>query len=259
VEVAFEPVEAHPELIAVRTTIDVPCGGDNSLYLFRRDGDAWRLIFARESGAYRSFAGALDMFDYAVSPSDANGRFFVVTANVVPSCNGLWHLLRYDVRRVKEDDPYGARVLFSASHSIHLDDAYELEAGEEDFSIRWRAEQSLDLGLHARDYVRHYAVCADRVERIEPFALTPEAFVDEWAEMPWEEASRFGGLRSAHEVLNRRRFVWSSFDAVTRDDDGAWIVPLQLERKPKNERMTFTLRQYGEAFRIESIARGPRQ
>ncbi|HKO57639.1 MAG TPA: hypothetical protein VJ276_17335 [Thermoanaerobaculia bacterium] len=259
VEVAFASVPSHPELVAVRTTVDIPCGGDNSLYLFRRDGDRWRLIFARESGPYRTTSGALDMFDYAVSPADADGRFFVVTANVVPSCNGLWHLLRYDVRRVNEHDPYASRVLFSASHTIYLDDAYALEAGGEDFRIRWRAEQSLDLGRHSRDYVRHYSVRADRVERIEPFALAPEAFVDEWGQMPWEEAARFGGMRAAHELLNRRRFVWSSFDTVTRKDDGAWIVPLQLERKPKDERMTFTLRQEGEAFRIEAIERGPGQ
>ena len=31
--------------------------------------------------------------------------------------------------------------------------------------------------------------------------------------------------------------------------------PLRLERKPKNERMTFTLRQEGEEFRIEAIER----
>lgn len=258
VEVRFRDVEGHPELIAVTTAIDIPCGADTSLYLFRLESEGWRLILARESNGYRRIGGALDMFRFAVSPSDANGDFFVVTANVNPWCSSSWQMLRFDVRRPGAD-PYASRVLFSGNESIYLDSDYELKVGPDDVRLQWRAAQSLDLGLHNREHVRHLSVCGDRVERIAPFAVAPEDFVDEWASMPWEEASRFGGRRAAHQVLNKRRFVYSGFDPVKRGEDGAWIVPLWLERKPRNEWMTFTLEQRGDDFLIREVAEEPSQ
>lgn len=252
VEVRFSDVKGHPDLVAVTTEIDIPCGGDTSLYLFRLESDGWRLILARESNGYRRISGALEMFQYAVSPSDADGNFFVVTANVNPWCSSNWQMLRFDVRRVGAD-PYASRVLYSGDESIFLDEDYELQAGVDDVRLQWRSWQSLDLGLHNRLHVRHLSVCGDRVERVAPFALAPEDFVDEWALLPWEEASRFGGPRAVHQVLNKRRFFYSVFDPVKRGEDGAWIVPLWVERKPHNEWMTFTLEQRGDEFRIRGV------
>jgi hypothetical protein len=252
VEVRFDDVDGHPDLVAVTTAIDIPCGTDHSLYLFRRD-EGWALILARESNGYRTISGALDSFKYAVSPSDARGDFFVVTANVNPWCSSNWQTLRFDVRRIG-DGPYASRVLFSDERVIFLDEDYELKAGVDDVRLQWRASQSLDLGLHTRDHVRHFSVCGDRVERTAPFALAPEGFIDEWAQMPWQEASRFGGTRSVHQVLNRRRFVFSGFDPVKRAGDGAWIVPLWLERKPQNQWMTFRVEQRGDDFLIRGVA-----
>ncbi|HEV7921474.1 MAG TPA: hypothetical protein VGR02_11870 [Thermoanaerobaculia bacterium] len=253
VEVRFRDVEGHPELVAVTTLIDIPCGSDTSLYLFRLESDGWRLILARESNGYRRIAGALDMFQYAVSPSDANGDFFVVTANVNPWCSSNWQMLRFDVRRIGAD-AYSSRVLVSGNESIYLDaDDYELKAGVDDVRLQWRSWQSLDLGLHNRAHVRHFSICGDRVERVGPFALAPEDFVDEWGRMPWEEASRFGGPRAVHQLLNKRRFFYSAFDPVRRGKDGAWIVPLWVERKPRNEWMTFTIEQRGDEFVIRGV------
>lgn len=252
VDVRFRDVENHPDLVAVTASIDIPCGTDTSLYLFRLGSGGWRLIFAREANGYRTVGGALDSFSYAVSPPDAEGNFFVVTASVNPWCSSTWQALRFDVRRIGPD-PYASRILFADNQSIFVEMDYELEVGVDDVRVQWHASQSLDFGRHTRDHVWHLSVCGDRVKRVAPFALSPEDFIDEWGRMPWEEASRFGGDRAAHQVLNKRRFYYSSLDPVRRGEDGSWIVPLWLERKPKNQWMTFTIEQRGDDFVIRKV------
>jgi hypothetical protein len=133
----------HPELLAVTTTLGLCCGEDTSLYVFKRDGEAWRLVLAQEANDYEEVSGGQGMFQYAISPTDAAGAFFVVTANVTPWCSSNWQTLRYSILRAGQD-PYLPRTLLSNKETIFLDDdpPYKLEVKEIGFTLEFDGECS---------------------------------------------------------------------------------------------------------------------
>ncbi|HKG12945.1 MAG TPA: hypothetical protein VKB12_06385 [Pyrinomonadaceae bacterium] len=200
----------HRDLIAVTTTVSVHCGSDSSLYLFRREGARWRLVLADEAEGYEQVNGAQGSFDFRVSPPDAQGRFFVVAADVNPWCTSNWQAMRYRVLRVG-GDAYGPRVVLKGDDSVYLGtelEGFRLDATADTFTLRFDSYQHLDPGRLIRPHVLKFEVSGDRAERVAPVALKPEDFADEWAQMKWDEAarwsepSRLDELKGWHASLN---------------------------------------------------------
>jgi hypothetical protein len=188
----FQRPISHSDLLAVRTRLAINCGSDTSLYLFRRSVKGYRLVLELENNDYSDVSGAQNWLEYAVSPPDRTGGFFVVAADVNAWCTSRWQTLRYKLLRLG-DTPDSPRVILNAEHGVLRDrePPFHLSATASGFSLRFWHEQSLDLGIMDRRYVLTYEVNGDRASRIPPFAFRPEDFLDEWIHMPWSEASRW--------------------------------------------------------------------
>jgi len=250
---SFSHPNGDPSLIAATTTIKSPCAEDGSLYLFRRGPSGWRLILSRESNGYEKVSGALGVFGFRVSPPDAHGRFFVVTANITPWCVSNWQMLRFEVLRPGQG--VQPRALLRAERSVYLPSEYELSLTDTGFHIEWSAEMSLDQGRHTRTYVERYTVDGDRIRRIPPLAKSAMDFVDVWNQMPWAEAARYGP-REGYRLLGRR--YYSEFGESTQNADGSWSVPLDLTMEEGDrELVTFTVEQKGDDYRITKVDRKP--
>lgn len=200
----------HKELIAATTDISVHCGSDSSLYLFRREGARWRLVLADEANDYEQVNGARERFDFRVSPPDAQGGFFVVSADVNPWCTSSWQMMRYRVFRVG-DEAYSPRVVLKGDDSIYLGtemEGFRLDATANTFTLRFDSSQSLDPGRLIRPHVLKFKVEGESAERVAPVAFEPEDFADEWAQMKWDEAERWSDpsrleeLKRWHATLN---------------------------------------------------------
>lgn len=135
--------DGHPELLVATTTLGICCGEDTSLYVFKREGTAWRLVLAQEANGYDEVSGGQGLFQYAISPTDAAGAFFVITANVTPWCSSNWQTLRYSILRVGPD-PYQPRTYLNNEETIFLNDdpPYKLEVKENGFRLEFDGECS---------------------------------------------------------------------------------------------------------------------
>ncbi len=188
----FEARSPREGLMAVTAGFDVGCGGDTVLAIFARRDGGWRDVLYAHSKPYKEVSGAWGAFDYAVSAPDEGGQWFVAAKTVAPWCSSTWSTIRYSVLR-----PGAAAAIFAAEDSIWWgnDDFGRLKAGRDDFELRFHAE-SIDGGVHNREWVRHFAVRGDKVARIAPFADTPRDFVEEWIQSSWQGRSGLDGARA---------------------------------------------------------------
>jgi hypothetical protein len=68
---------------------------------------------------------------------------------------------------------------------------------------------SIDSGILVRQHVRHYRIDGPQAKRIDPLALRPRDFVDEWLTHEWREAAFWSesanraGMRAWHEKLQK--------------------------------------------------------
>jgi len=262
----------HPDLLAATTNVSVHCGTDGSLYLFRRVGARWRLVLAEEANDYEDVSGAQGRFDFRVSPPDARGRFFVVTADVNPWCTSFWQALRFRVLRVGTD-AYRPRVVSRGEDGIYLGTALEgfrLYSTASTFTLRFDGAQDLDPGLLVRPHVLKFSVVGNSTVRVAPVAFSPQDFADEWLHMPWEEAarwsepSRLSELKRWHEALNapgkgfyadeilfvqpcgRRAREWQ-IGVASFADDAAARVPAKLYFTVAREGGALIMRGVGDA------------
>src|SRR5205085_5810777 len=92
-------VRGHPSMLAVVARLAIECGDDAVLMLFRRTDRGWRPLLIRRAPPYREVSGAFGGYRYAVSPPDAQGRWFVATVRRPPWCTSNWSSLYYELSR----------------------------------------------------------------------------------------------------------------------------------------------------------------
>ena len=274
-DVTVRQPERHPNLMAVVTNLTIPCGSDASLSLYRRTGETWQLILVAESNGYADISGAQGSFQFAISPPDAEGNWFVVAADVNPWCSSNWQQLRYKVLR-PGDDANRSVVLLNEHTSVYLgtDQPYRLTVNPQGFEIRNVASQGLDASILTRVHVQKYEVGGNRVTRVPPLALAPEDFLDEWVDMKWENAAPWvsgtgaAKLQYWHGRLNRdgREKIDTEFDFVqpcpAAESMVKWQIGLLLEGAGEHDppgdlpdELFFTITKRDGAFYLENVER----
>jgi hypothetical protein len=263
----------HPDLMAVVTNLTIPCGSDASLNLYRRIGVTWQLILVAESNGYADIRGAQGSFQFAISPPDDDGNWFVVTADVNPWCSSNWQQLRYKVLRPGDEVSHPV-VLLDEHTTVYLgiDQPYRLTVNPHGFEIRNVASQGLDASILTRVHIQKYDVSGNRVTRIPPLALAPEDFLDEWVGMKWETASTWVSSTDAaklqywHGKLSKegREKIDTEFDFVqpckSAENTSKWQIGLQLEGTGEHDlpadlpdELFFTINKREGAFYLESV------
>jgi len=194
----------HQRLLGIVARIPIECGTDAMLFVYEYADGSWQQRLLWRSKPYSQVSGAFEAFDYLVSPPDKVGGWYVLTKNIAPWCSSTWSSIRYAVLR---PSPASAKVVFQSDDEIWWgsDDFGSIAANAQDFEVRFHAS-SIDMGVHNRVWIRHFLIDGARVQRVQPVALTPRDFVDEWIRSPWQQASRWSAphnktLHRWHERL----------------------------------------------------------
>jgi hypothetical protein len=208
---------SQPRLVAITASFSIECGGDAMLLVFAPDHGTWREALRWQSKPYRTVAGAFWSFGYALSPPDRLGRWFVVTKSVSPWCSSTWSTITYSILRPlpHRREP---RALLTGADSIWwgAEDFGTLTARPTSVDLRFHAG-SIDLGILNRLWIRHFSVVGDAVRRVQPVALSPADFVDEWIVSHWRDASAWSAKQKTGTLrpLHRRLHKLHSFDYVS--------------------------------------------
>jgi hypothetical protein len=84
-------------LVSIEAIIPIPCGSDSMLLVFAPSGETWKKVLRWQSQPYDTIGKAFWFFDYAISPPDASGRWFVAAKSVAPWCSSTWSEIRSEL------------------------------------------------------------------------------------------------------------------------------------------------------------------
>lgn len=189
----IERVSSQPGMLAVTATLGINCGTDSMLMLYAREGGRWRELMVRRAAPYRKVSGGWGDLRFAVSPKDAQGRWFVATVSTTPWCSSAWQGLPFELAR-PGPAPDRASVFFRGKNTVYLGNDEDLLLEAERGAVEIRHDGgSLDSGILVRRHVRRYAVAGQSVRRTQPVAESVRDFVDEWITSPWTEARDWSG------------------------------------------------------------------
>jgi hypothetical protein len=221
-----ERIDDTRHLLAIVARQPIQCGHDAVLSVYESDGTQWRERLRWQAPPYDEVSGALEAFDYRISPPDAAGGWYVLVKDIMPWCSSTWSTVRYAALRPTEQ-ANAPRVVFRAHDSLWWgnDDTGTIAAQASQFEVRFHAA-SIEPAVHNRVYIRHFAIDGEQVRRIPPVALTPRDFVDEWIVSKWVGAARWSGpermpaLEQQHARLHGPEAPYFEFVAA-RDCRGA--------------------------------------
>lgn len=251
---AFEEVPDHPELLALEIGIAFPCGIDSSLYLLDRENLAVRMEI--ESDDYTSVSAANGDFTYAVSPPDAAGSWFVVTATVAPWPSSNWSMVRAEVRRP------GAAVNVPVVAAVERSDNRDIEPGlvasSDGFTLTYWTDDPFDGG--SRDTAEEtFRLTSHELVRLPPATGTARDVFDDWVRSDWSDAHKWTRseqtteLRRIHDTLREPRNEY--YDRLEPDPcrmtNGRWSIWLTAQHTGQQD-LQFVLAPGNGSFVVEA-------
>jgi hypothetical protein len=214
-------------LLIVTTGVGILCGYDESAYGYRLTSDRWQRIWESEQNDYSGKKYAPQQIEavHVWQPYEdghQSGPPFVMTLGYEGWCTSNWHPVYYRVWRAGS---LASRPLIDESEFAYqrtptflvgsIAQATILQEPSVDVLIEF-TRRSIDGGTHNREGIRHYLIDGNHVRRVDPVALSPRDFVDEWLTRRWNESARWSApdLRQWHRKLHAD-FVAGEFAAPT--------------------------------------------
>jgi hypothetical protein len=173
-----------PEMLFVTGTVGVPCGGDDAVYGYRFDANGWVRVIADHPSSDSWYHGAA----LEVSDADSQSRRLLLIHRGSAQCASTWMGMTYSVFRMASNAATPPSSLLSREHGFWMgnDDDGLLFVLKPDELIIELLDNSVDPGVHNRTQIHRYSF-VDGAKRLEPFALQPQDFAEEWLTRPWSE------------------------------------------------------------------------
>lgn len=169
-----------PEKVTVIVGLGVPCGSDDAVYVYDYGQVPPRRVL--ELHGTRDHDESLSQIRF--SNRDAAGRQLLLTVRYAVQCGSSWNRLVYDLFRLRLTGTPVSSIL-SADQGIwfNAEIPYHVRLQPDELLIELR-DRSMDGGILVRTHVLRYRVTDAAVDRIDPVALQPQDFVDEWLTRP---------------------------------------------------------------------------
>jgi hypothetical protein len=255
-----------PDRLLVNVGIDVPCGFDDAVYVYDySQGSPRRILASRGARDHGEIVS-----DVLFSKLDESGSRLILILRSGVQCGSTWNMLAYDLFRLSAGAPEAVPIL-SGEHGIWFgaEHPYQVRLELNDLLMEIR-DRSIDPVIHNRAHILHYKVEDTAVTRIDPVALQPQDFVDEWLNQPWEvmesrsAAAEDGKLKLWHEFLSGD-FVGGEFSLVQAcsNEPGQWQVGVDMsfirgKQLPDPLPVYFLVQQLGQyQFKMTGISFDP--
>jgi hypothetical protein len=210
VAVALSRPPEDTDKLVVKVEVDIPCGSNDAVYIYDYGSGAPRRVLESRSGERHDES----LLDVRVSKKDALGNQLILTARDGVQCFSTFNKLSYELFRLSPRANRAESIL-SGEHGLRLGDYHpakvRLEPGE---ALMEMGDRSIDSGILVRPHVLHFQAKADSpVQRIDPVALLPEDFVDEWMTRPWQEMESRSDEAGRSKLEQWHQFLGGGFVA----------------------------------------------
>jgi hypothetical protein len=206
--------------LAVRTTVGILCGSDDSAYVYEWRHRRWQRLWQSEEAIERGKDYEPQVITgVRVSwPDKATKRRLVLSLGHWDWCTSNFHPVVFRLWRVA---PTGAKSELLVDEApfayfgVH-DPPIEGSVGKNDALVEFTTV-SLDINIFSYETVRHFKIAGAGVKRVDPIALSPRNFTEEWLKGDWAESATWS-------VPARRPTLQSWHAKAHSDHSGAQYV-----------------------------------
>ncbi len=254
-------------LVAIKTSFNISCGEDALLVVFEAIDRHWVPVIVWRSPSYVSIGEAFEGLSYAVSPTGADGRWYVLVSSAPAWCTSCWSSRRFAVLKPAPGTSRSEPKFSDAASYYRCESPLTVQAKPTRFELRLDGS-SLDSDTLMRTHVLAYQFDGDTVRRIPPVAESAKDFVDEWVTSPWAEAERWSSaarrsqLKAAHDTLTERLKTMSvhlrrNAKASTRSTDIVELREVDSDSDTTPHTWRFEVTRARGTFLLQKITESP--
>jgi hypothetical protein len=227
--------------LILQTGVSIECGSDESAYVYTWSSEGWKRVWQTEQNTYTEKDYKPQTIDGVhVSPFSQTNDYVVLTLGTEWWCMSGWHRVYYRVFRLGPDAEAltlvdGEEFAYVAGHDPPIQGSVTTDDVLVEFAV-----SSIDAAVHSREAIRHFTIDHDEVERVDPFALSPRDFVDEWLTHDWREAAFWSeddqrrSMADWHKKLHKEfvagQFIYPTMHCTDKPD--LWEVGVDLSDPP---------------------------
>ena len=208
-----------PDTLIVNGWATVPCGSDDAIYLYRFDETGWTRTLENHPG------GRYTDTRIKFSEPDASGQRLMLIQAVWSQCQSFWRGMAYSVYRLR---PRGVvEPLLSETHGFYAGEEPLFVLSPREVIVEFR-DWSVASRVHDRTLIDRYSFMNDVPRRLDPVALQPQDFVEEWLTNSWSEMQTRSapGTERWHTGLTAD---WLQADYIGVGQCGSsWIIGLNI-------------------------------
>lgn len=247
--------------LVLKTGFGIECGFDESAYIFSWSDEGWRRVWHTEQNTYTEKEYKPQaIVDVVISRYSKTNNYVVLTLGTQPWCTSSWRNVYYRAFRIGPDANAGPLV-DGEELGYLVDPPMHGSVTRDEILVEFRVA-SLDAGVHNRAAVRHYRIDSDQAKRIDPLALSPRDFVEEWLMSDWREAAHWsesnerGIMRDAHQKKSKSfsEFVYPTMHCPATPD--LWQVGIDFEAnvgRPPSPETTYYLVRWRPPYRFSMV------
>lgn len=217
--------------LVVQTSVQILCGVDDSAYLYTWSDEGWRRVWQSEQNQYTEAGYKPQTLQSVIlSPYTTSNEYVALTLGVMTWCTSNWRGVYYRAFRLGPDA--AAAPLVDGEEPAYLGGDLTIAGSvSRDDALVEFVTGSIDGGLLTRTAVRHFDLTSNPPRRVDPVALTPRNFVDEWLAAEWQQLRRWTDNPAATAEWHRKlRKVRGEFLPTKHCTDQAdtWQVAAEL-------------------------------
>jgi hypothetical protein len=226
--VEFEWRPELPNSAIVTARISVPCGAEARVFVYDIRGPRWvRVLSDVPRNRFLGTAGVSEL-----SAPDREGNRLLLIHYGTSQCASMWMGLSYSVYRINVDGDHSERLISDDSGYYAGNDRGPLfVVNPNEFVIEFDGF-SVDLSILVRTHIRRYRFDAG-VTRLDPVALQPQDFLDEWLTRPWREmqSRSQGDLKGWHDNLHSDHLHGDYLAVIPcASRPNRWLIDFELDR-----------------------------
>jgi hypothetical protein len=254
----LEPIALKREgvFLVLITRVGIECGTDQSAYIYSWSDDGWGRTWQNEQNTYTDKDYRPQTLDAVlISPYSPTNDYVVLTLGSESWCSSNWHNVYYRAFRLGPDPDAAPLVSGYRWSFLNRDPPIQGSVTSKDVLVEF-TPRSIDGGVLIRRAVLHYRLdrndTVQPVKRIDPLALSPRDFVDEWLISEWRDAADWSetkgrvAARDWHRMLHKDlvagEFSPTMHCPATPD---LWQVAVDFEQHeewpPKNVKLVYFL------------------
>jgi hypothetical protein len=194
----IRPAEA-PDLLIVLAGVTLPCGVEDRVYVYSYEGNTRKNVL-RSSGSQQHEESVSDV---VVSAPDAAGNRLMLIKRLSAQCGSFSYQMSFELVRLSSNSSQG-QSLFTGTHQFWFGEEEPVRLTADEMLLELEGD-SIAADIGRRTHVLRYRASAQSAERMDPVALLPQDFVDEWLTRPWSEMKSRSAvpddLKKWHEAL----------------------------------------------------------